>query len=728
MPFKYKSAFLLSCLVFMLLVVSVNPASAQSAAPYPASAVIASITWDWSTLAQTAEGSDLWPVTWADDGNLYASWGDGGGFGGTNSNGRVGMGFARLEGPAESYLGVNVNGGKSPENLASFPNSGKTVGLLSVDGTLYSWVNTQNSNPPDVKLAWSTDYGATWQLSSWRFASSTFAPSTFLNFGKGYAGARDGFVYFYGGKWGSNSKDLYLGRVVKGQVKDPNACECFTGLDASGSPTWSHDVGSRRPVFTDPNSVEFNGALKTQAVFNPGINRYLLTVFHGGPGMLGVFDGPEPWGPWATVVYVNDFGGMTSGGEGLSSSFPTKWISADGLTMWNVFSVYGSGAQRGIFGHDRFNLVKTTLALKKGVPSNQPPRADAGADVTIGLFASATLDGTVSDDGPPSGQLSVQWSKVSGPGSVTFADARAVDTTATFSASGTYVLRLTADDGALTASDDVTVIVSTVNAAPKVEAGQAQSVTLASPATALLDGSVSDDGLPSGRLSVQWSKVSGPDSVTFGDASVVDTAATFLEAGTYLLRLTADDGDLTTSDDVTIAVNPANQAPAVDAGPDVTISLSAGASLDGTVSDDGLPSGQLSVQWSKVSGPGSVTFAASGAVDTTVTFTEAGTYVLRLSANDSDLTANDDVTITVGPNNPPQELEVSILNVASGKPYEAVKDGLVAGAQLYLDRAYTFTTLPADLAGSTYIKTANEDKRNTQADFLTLSVNQDVTV
>ena len=56
--------------------------------------------------------------------------------------------------------------------------------------------------------------------------------------------------------------------------------------------------------------------------------------------------------------------------------------------------------------------------------------------------------------------MTAAWSKVSGPGTVTFTDATAASTTATFSAAGSYVLRLTGNDGALTASDDVTVTVS----------------------------------------------------------------------------------------------------------------------------------------------------------------------------------------------------------------------------------------------------------------------------
>ena len=51
-----------------------------------------------------------------------------------------------------------------------------------------------------------------------------------------------------------------------------------------------------------------------------------------------------------------------------------------------------------------------------------------------------------------------------------------------------------------------------------------------------------------------WSKVSGPGTATFGNANAVDTTATFTVAGTYVLRLTASDGQATTTDDVTVVV------------------------------------------------------------------------------------------------------------------------------------------------------------------------------
>ena len=95
-----------------------------------------------------------------------------------------------------------------------------------------------------------------------------------------------------------------------------------------------------------------------------------------------------------------------------------------------------------------------------GGTSNQAPLVSAGSDLSVDVAASASLDGSVSDDGLPNGTLTTTWSKVSGPGTVSFGNANAVDTTATFSTTGTYVVRLTAYDGALSSSDDATITVT----------------------------------------------------------------------------------------------------------------------------------------------------------------------------------------------------------------------------------------------------------------------------
>src|SRR5206468_823225 len=144
------------------------------------------------------------------------------------------------------------------------------------------------------------------------------------------------------------------------------------------------------------------------------------------------------------------------------------------------------------------------------------------------------------------------------------------------------------------------------------------------------------------------------------------TAATISQAGTYVLRLTASDGELTSSDEVSITVNPANQAPVVNAGDDQTITLPSNASLNGSVTDDGLPAGStLTIAWSKVSGPGTVTFGNANAAVTTAGFSAIGSYVLRLSASDSQLTGNDEVTITVNP--PPITNKPPVVNAGTDR-------------------------------------------------------------
>ena len=283
---------------------------------------------------------------------------------------------------------------------------------------------------------------------------------------------------------------------------------------------------------------------------------------------------------------------------------------------------------------------------------NGRPVVYAGSDQLVTFPNSANLDGTVTDDGlpnPPSA-VTVTWTKQSGPGTVTFGNIHAVDTTASFSVKGVYVLRLTASDSELLAYDELTVTVG--NNPPSVNAGLDQQINL--PANANLDGTVTDDGLPipPGAVTATWTKQSGPGTVTFGNIHAVDTTASFSTGGTYVLRLTADDGELQAYDELTITVSTVvNTAPSVNAGLDQQITLPNPANLDGTVTDDGLPNppGAVTVTWTKQSGPGTVTFGNIHAVDTTASFSAAGAYVLRLTANDSVLQAYDEVTITVNP-------------------------------------------------------------------------------
>ncbi len=104
----------------LLFATSLASTPSRPAPPYPRSAVIAHVEFDFSTHRRLAPGSDNWPTTWASDDHLYSVWGDGGGFGGTNSKGRVKLGVARIAGDATDYVGKNVWGGLAAENPAQF--------------------------------------------------------------------------------------------------------------------------------------------------------------------------------------------------------------------------------------------------------------------------------------------------------------------------------------------------------------------------------------------------------------------------------------------------------------------------------------------------------------------------------------------------------------------------------------------------------------------------------
>jgi hypothetical protein len=80
----------------------------------------------------------------------------------------------------------------------------------------------------------------------------------------------------------------------------------------------------------------------------------------------------------------------------------------------------------------------------------------------IHLGSSLVLNATVTPIPANAGALAVQWSKLSGPGTVTFSSINSANTTAAFSATGDYVLRLTAQDGVLTNTKDLAVRVLAV--------------------------------------------------------------------------------------------------------------------------------------------------------------------------------------------------------------------------------------------------------------------------
>jgi len=328
--------------------------AAETAAPCPPSPVIASLTWEpASAIVRQAEDGDCWPLTWGDDDLLYTAYGDGYGFAPKTSE-KLSLGFARVSGFPPDFTGTNLRT-ETGETKGDGPHGKKASGLLMVQGVLYLWAR----NAGNAQLAWSADHGQTWTWSDWKFTTGFGCPC-FLNFGKNYAGARDGYVYVYS----PDSDDAYtpadrmtLARVPADQIREREAYSFFQKMDAQGQPVWTQDIAARGAVFSHPGLC-----LRSQVTYNAALKRYLWwqqlpgtgdtpgvkvdTRFAGG---FGVYDAPEPWGPWTTVFYTPRW----DVGPGETGSFPTKWMSADGKTLYLVFS-----------GDDCFSVRKAALTLR----------------------------------------------------------------------------------------------------------------------------------------------------------------------------------------------------------------------------------------------------------------------------------------------------------------------------------------------------------------------------
>ncbi|MGQ9731472.1 MAG: serine hydrolase [Candidatus Zipacnadales bacterium] len=312
------------------IVASVRAASVDKNAPYPPSKAILGINWaPASTIIRRAEGSDNWPLTWADDDTQYTAYGDGWGFEPKISR-KLSLGFARVKGDPPDFVAENI---RSPtgEEIGDGRAGKKASGLLMVKGVLYLWAR----NAGNAQLAWSEDHAHTWQWADWRFTESFGCP-TFLNFGRNYTGARDQYVYVYSLDSDSAYEPadrMVLARVPLSHIRERAAYEFFAGLDGN-QPTWTRDIARRSSVFTYPGHCYRSGI-----TYNAGLKRYLWcqtlpsedSRFAGG---FGIYDAPEPWGPWSTVFYTE----LWDVGPGESSSFPTKWMSADGRTLYLVFS------------------------------------------------------------------------------------------------------------------------------------------------------------------------------------------------------------------------------------------------------------------------------------------------------------------------------------------------------------------------------------------------------
>lgn len=344
---------------------------------YPKSRFIRTVHFD-KTRIHKGDG-DMWPLTWADDGHLYGAAGD---------NMGSPMNFWRIEGDPYFFAGLFPflvdNLPLDPAEYCTDPQVHpkiglKPAGIICVDGVLYWAVVGMNYGEERYGFrqrnvhGWiitSHDHGKTWnrQATDRHFFTGRVAAPSFLQFGKNNAGARDEFVYAYfasskeGVSFWENGDEILLGRVHQERILDRAAWTFYGGL-VEGEPVWVRDDREAVPVFEYPYMTGEN-----HVNYNAGLGRYIMgnygfvgpdgnpLPYHAneevrGPSQLTLFEAREPWGPWKLFYREDNWGTFGD----YNPTFPPKWMSEDGKTMYLVSS--------GSLDDYNFTVQKVTLEI-----------------------------------------------------------------------------------------------------------------------------------------------------------------------------------------------------------------------------------------------------------------------------------------------------------------------------------------------------------------------------
>jgi hypothetical protein len=312
---------------------------------------------------------DTYPMTWADDGEIYTSAGDPQ-WGET----KFGLDTEKFTGGPTDYKITKTNhmndytgwGGDGP----------KPTGMICVDGILYlAFQNLQRAKLPvvgiksqhgsDAQIIYSINKGFFWipalgNIKEPMFAGHKFGGPAFVNFGQNNANARDGFVYAVSSDQWDNGSNLRLGRVPKDRIMDRAAWEFVYAFDGVRAPAWTKSLDDAIPILS-----LYQWISAPELVYIAALKRYLLLSWHlhedfsptAGTDLL-VLESPEPWGPFSLVHHEVMWEGKAF--NPYTPRVPLKWMAADGLSGWLQFS--GSWADMAA-GYYRSNVRAFQLEL-----------------------------------------------------------------------------------------------------------------------------------------------------------------------------------------------------------------------------------------------------------------------------------------------------------------------------------------------------------------------------
>ncbi len=130
------------------------------------------------------------------------------------------------------------------------------------------------------------------------------------------------------------------------------------------------------------------------------------------------------------------------------------------------------------------------------------------------------------------GHSSLLWSKVTGPGTLSFSAPAASSTNISASVDGEYLVRLTASDAAGNTAFSEFILTFDFTP-PSIDPGPP---LLSNSATLTVRATLSDD-----TESQVWTKISGPGAASFATADQAETNVTFVEDGVYVIQIAASD-------------------------------------------------------------------------------------------------------------------------------------------------------------------------------------------
>ena len=366
-------------------------ASCDTGVPPPGTQGITGITFNMNSVINTAPGNsavasetDNWPITWAWDDHQYTAFGDGWGFENLagNESTRASIGVSRIEGAKGAYSAFDVwKSGKLMGGL-----NGKCQSMLGANNKLYmSWdyalgsgndgTGSQNDAYEASTIWVSNNAGVSWaELIRWDHTDwggtlnndGFFAPA-FLQFNQNYADARDAYVYMYLMEHDDDNYQVQtpggisLVRCLLANIESGLKADWtyLSALSAGNVPTWSSNLAARIMIFQDAT----DGNHVTQVSYNKPLNRYMMTTLQGkrrlvdGTMIFGMYDAPEPWGPWHTVVKQDAQAigpNLSTGASCILWGFSNKWLSVDGLNAVMVGTLQGN---------DEWGTVNVTLTV-----------------------------------------------------------------------------------------------------------------------------------------------------------------------------------------------------------------------------------------------------------------------------------------------------------------------------------------------------------------------------